>query len=94
MITRCCKWCCHKYCNDEKLDASHLGVVAGLHLSPFAEMIMELYLPESAGKLAAGYDPTYPGVPGTAILALNDFEPGFLQFRRRNNYFSRIFFRG
>lgn len=46
MITRCCKWCCHKYCNDEKLDASHLRVAAGLHLSLFAGMIMELYLPQ------------------------------------------------
>lgn len=33
MITRCCKWWCHKYSGDEKWDAGHLGVAAGLQLS-------------------------------------------------------------
>lgn len=72
MITRCCKWLCHKYANDEKLDASHLEVIAGLHLSLVKYDNGSVFTPESASLLLAMILHT-PGVPGTAILAPNDF---------------------
>lgn len=73
MITRCCKWLCHKYSNDEKLDASHLRVIAGLHLSLVVKNDNgSVFTPESASLPLAVILHT-PGVPETAILALNDF---------------------
>lgn len=73
MITRCCKWLCHKYSNDEKLDAIHLGVIAGLNLSFVVKNDNgSVFTPESASwPLAVILH--MPGVPETAILALNDF---------------------
>lgn len=88
MITRCCKWLCHEHSNDEKLDTSHLGVIAGLHLSLVKNDNGSVFTPESASLLLAVILHS-PGVPGTAILALSDFLrtllPGFLCFRRKNN---------
>lgn len=73
MITRCCKWLCHKYSNDEKLDASHLRVIAGLHLSLVVKNDNgNVFTPESASFPLAAILHT-PGMPGTAILAPNDF---------------------
>lgn len=73
MITRCCKWLCHKYSSDEKLDASHLGIIAGLHLPLLVKNDNgSVFTPESASLPLAVILYT-PGVPGTAILAPNDF---------------------
>ena len=73
MITRCCKWLCHKYSNDEKLDASRLGVIAGLHLSLVVKNDNgSVFTPESA-SLPLAVILHALGVPGTAILAPNDF---------------------
>ena len=73
MITRCCKWLCHKYSSDEKLHASHLRVIAGLHLSLVVKNGNEsVFTPESASLPLAVILHT-PGMPGTAIPALNDF---------------------
>lgn len=72
MITRCCKWLCHKYSNDEKLDARHLGVIASLHLFLVKNDNGSVFTLESASLPLAVILHT-PGVPGTAILAPNDF---------------------
>lgn len=89
MITRCCKWLCHKHSNDEKLDTSHLGVIAGLHLFLVVKNDNgSVFTPESASLLLAVILHS-PGVPETAIRALNDFLksllPGFLCFNRKNH---------
>lgn len=73
MITRCCKWLCHKYSNDEKSGATHLGVIARLHLSLVVKNYNgSIFTPKSASLPLAVILHT-PGVPGTAILAPNDF---------------------
>lgn len=72
MITRCCKWLCHKYSNDEKLDASHLGVIAGLYLSLVVKNDNgSVFTPEC--KLNAGCDPAHPRYARNRILAPDDF---------------------
>lgn len=73
MITRCCKRLCHKYSNDEKLDASHLGVIAGLYLSLVVKNDNgSVFTPESVSLPLAVILQT-PGMPGAESLHLMTF---------------------
>lgn len=73
MITRCCKRLCHKYSNDKKLDASHLGVIAGLYLSLVVKNDNgNVFTPESVSLLLAVILHT-SGMPGTESLHLMTF---------------------